>query len=411
LNKTLKMEMALEKVKGKYLMRDDKITYELRKYDLSEITQKFLFGIMYKISSNFISPLNKMVSESGTNLEYKLPLDEIKTDLHIDYRIESDKRKIEKLLKQLVSTPISISVFGENKKRKELVNTNLIEKVVLSDDKAFLYLHIDERVLPLYKATSDKFTLWGFDYMLLSEKKYTPRIYEFLIEFAKNIGSKNINKIISKTIDVEDLKFELSVPNSYNYSMFKERILENSKKELLGLNYKDSSESFKLFSSFEYIENLSKRRARAGRRGVESITFNFELLEKTKKLLMGNKGTEVTNITKLETRKEEKSEFYYTVGEIIARTEKNNPFISKLTENINDFTLRVLDIKNEIQNKLSLSEVQNIAFERSLIYTIENLKTSDIEEFEFNFRINLEKNIEYWKNRTGIGKMKNKGGL
>jgi len=66
----------------------------------------------------------------------------------------------------------------------------------------------------------------------------------------------------------------------------------------------------------------------------------------------------------------------------------------------------VLDIKNNIRDNLNLSEIQDVAFERGLIFTLENLKTSDIEEFEYNFRINLEKNINYWKNKTGVGKTK-----
>jgi len=123
-------------------------------------------------------------------------------------------------------------------------------------------------------------------------------------------------------------------------------------------------------------------------------------------LLRGKKGIDVTNPEKLEKRKEEKSEFHYTVGNIIARCEKKNPFIQKITENLNDFTLRVLDIKSKTKDMLNLSEIQNVAFEKGLIYTLENLKTADIEEFEYNFRINLEKNITYWKNRTGKGERK-----
>jgi hypothetical protein len=85
-----------------------------------------------------------------------------------------------------------------------------------------------------------------------------------------------------------------------------------------------------------------------------------------------------------------------------------NPFISKLIENLNDFTLRVLDMKNDVRDNLNFSEIQDVAFERALIFTLENLKTADIEEFEYNFRINLEKNIDYWKNRTGKGNAKPK---
>lgn len=401
------MEMVLEKIEGKYLMRDDKITYELRKYNLSEISQKFLFGIMYKISADFIKPFETNKNEQGQTFIYKISFDELKEEINLDYRIESLKPKINKLLKELISTPIEISVFDENKKRKELVNTNLIEKIVLSDLKDVLYISIDERLLPLYRATADKFTLWHFDYIVLSEKKYTPRLYEYLVEFAKSIGTKNIDNIISKTVDIDVLRYELSIPNSYQYSShIKTNILEESKKELLGLTY-ENSEEYKLFKSFEYIENY-KRSRKAGRRPVESITFNFELLEKTKKLLRGNKGEEATNEEKIEKRAEEKSEFYYTVGNITARCEKKNTFISKLTETLNDFTLRVLDMKNDVRDNLNLSEIQDVAFERALIFTLENLKTADIEEFEYNFRINLEKNIDYWKNRTGKGNAKPK---
>lgn len=396
------MEMVLEKIEGKYLMRDDKITYELRKYNLSEIAQKFLFAIMYKISANFIKPFETNDNEQGKTYIYKFSFDEIKEEINLDYRIESLKPKINNILKELISTPIEISVFDENKKRKELINTNLIEKIVLSDLKDNIYVSIDERLLPLYKATADKFTLWHFDYIVLSEKKYTPRLYEFLIEFAKSIGTKNIDNIISKTIDIDVLRYELSIPNSYIWGMIKKQILEPCREELLGLNY-ENSENYKLLKSFEYIEN-SERRRTPGRRAITSITFNFELLEKTKKLLRGKKGTETTNIEKLEAREKENSEFFYTVGNIAGRCEMKNPFISKLIENLNDFTLRVLDIKNDIKNNRNLLKIQNIAFEKALIYTLEALKTADIEEFEYNFRINLEKNIDYWKNRTGLGK-------
>ena len=223
------MEMVLEKIEGKYLMRDDKITYELRKYNLSEISQKFLFGIMYKISANFIKPFETNDNEQGKTYIYKFSFDEIKEEINLDYRIESLKPKINNILKELISTPIEISVFDENKKRKELINTNLIEKIVLSDLKDNIYVSIDERLLPLYKATADKFTLWHFDYIVLSEKKYTPRLYEFLIEFAKSIGTKNIDNIISKTIDIDVLRYELSIPKSYKFDNIKKQILEPCK--------------------------------------------------------------------------------------------------------------------------------------------------------------------------------------
>lgn len=196
----LDIEMCIEKYQNKYLMRDDKITYELRKYDLSELTQKFLFGIMYKISSNFIEPVSKIVSKSSVNLEYELTFEEIKKELNINYRPESDKRKLEKLTRELVNTPITINVLNEKHKIKEWVDTNIIEKIVVSDDRGAMYIHIDERILPLYQATADKFTLWGFEYISYSEKKYTPRLYELLIEFAKSIGTKNIDGIISKPL-------------------------------------------------------------------------------------------------------------------------------------------------------------------------------------------------------------------
>lgn len=410
------MEMVLEKIEGKYLMRDDSITYELRKYNLSELAQKFLFAIMYKISANFIKPFETNNNEQGKTYIYKFSFEELKEEIQYDYRIESIQPKINNLLKELISTPIEISVFDENKKRKELINTNLIEKIVLSDMKDVLYISIDERLLPLYKATADKFTLWHFDYIVLSEKKYTPRLYEYLVEFAKSIGTKNIDNIISKTVDIDVLRYELSIPNSYQYSShIKTNILEESKKELLGLTYEDS-ENYKLFKSFAYVENFAKRKSTAGRRPVESVTFNFELLDKTKKLLRGNKGEEATNKEKLEKRADEKNEFYGTVGHITSRTVEqmkksnieNYIFGEKLLENINDFTKRVIDIKIEVRDRLNLSEIQDVAFERGLIFTLENLKTSDIEEFEYNFRINLEKNITYWGDRTGKGKAKPK---
>lgn len=399
------MQMVLEKIEGKYLMRDDKITYELRRYDLSDLAQKFLFSIMYKISADFIQPSEVNNNEDGKTLKYKFTFDEIKEEIEYDYRIESIKPKMDKLLKELVSTPITISVFDENKKRKELVNTNLIEKIVLSDDKNFIFITIDERILPFYKATADKFTIWGFEYIALSEKKYTPRLYEFLVEFAKSIGTKNINGVISKTVSVEDLHFELTIPDSYKYDNIKKQILEPCKSELLGLEYSDEDrEKFKLFKSFDYIEN-SKRKSTAGRRAIGSITFNFELLEKTKGLLIGKKGLEATNPEKLEARKEEKAPYYGIIANIIGTIQQQNPnpFISKLTENIFDFTTRVIDIKNDVQNNLGLSEIQDIALENGLIFPLKNLKTADIEEFEFNFRKSLEQNITYWSNRTGKG--------
>jgi len=407
MDKKIKMEMALQKIEGKYLMRDDKITYELRRYKLEHLSQQFLFMIMYKVSADFMKPIREAIGESFKILEYKLSLEDIKKELLIDYRLESDKRKIEKLLKELVCTPITISVFDEKNRRKEYINTNVINTTVLNDDKETLYISIDERILPLYRATADKFTLWGFDYMILSEKKYTPRLYEFLIEFAKSIGTKNIDGVISKTISIDDLYFELSIPESYNYGRMKEDILEKCKEEFLSLEYdEEHREKFKLLKSFEYIEKKAKRKSTAGRRGFESITFNFELLEKTKKLLRGKKGEELTNTEKIEKRKEEKSEFYYTVGNITARCEKKNIFISKLTENLNDFTLRVIDIKNDVRDNLNLSEIQDIAFERGLIFTLENMKSSSMEDFEYWFRINLEKNIVHWKNKTGKGTSK-----
>lgn len=398
--------MVLEKIEGKYLMRDDRITYELRKYNLGELAQKFLFGIMYKISADFKEPINRIESESSINLEYRISLDELKEEINIDYRIESLKDKVKKMIKELITTPIEISVFDENNKRKEIVNTNVIEKIVLSEEREFLYIHIDERLLPLYRATADKFTLWHFDYIAFTEKKYTPRLYEYLVEFSKSIGTKNIDSVISKTVDIDVFIYELSIPKSYKFDNIKKQILEPCKEELLGLTYVES-EKYKLFNSFEYIENYERKRG-AGRRPVSSITFNFELLEKTKKLLRGRKGEEATNKEKLEKRAEEKSEFYYTVGNITARCEKKNPFISKLIEPLNDFTLRVIDIKNDVRDTLNLSEIQDIAFEKALIFTLENIKTADIEDFEYSFRINLEKNIDYWKNRTGKGKAKQK---
>lgn len=131
------------------------------------------------------------------------------------------------------------------------------------------------------------------------------------------------------------------------------------------------------------------------------------MLEKTKGLLRGKKGSQTTNSEKLEARQETNTnEFHYTVGEIIARVEVTNPFINKLAKDLNDFILRVLDIKNKVRDELNLSEVQDVAFERALIYTLENLKTADIEEFEFNFKNYLIKNIEYWSKRTGKGTAK-----
>ncbi len=417
-DKKLKMEMVLEKIEGKYLMRDDRITYELRKYNLDELTQKFLFGIMYKISADFLKPIREAIGESFKILEYQLSIEDVKKELHIDYRIESDKRKIEKLLKELVNTPITISVFDEKNRRKEYINTNLINTTVLKDDKETLYISIDERILPLYRATADKFTIWGFDYIVLSEKKYTPRFYEYLVEFAKSIGTKNIDGIISKIIKVEDLYFELAIPESYNYAMLKERILETCKIEFLALNYdEEEREKFKLFKSFYYDEKKSPRTNKAGRRPIESITFNFELLEKTKNLLKGKKGEEATNPEKLEKRAEIKDEFYGTVAHITSNTVEqmkkanfeNYIFGEKLLENINDYTKRVIDIKIEIRDNLNLSEIQDIAFEKALEHTIKNLKTSDIEEFEYLFRKYLNQNIEYWGKTTGKGKAKKQG--
>lgn len=402
----LEMEMALQKIEGKYLMRDDKITYELRKYNLSELSQKFLFGIMYKISADFIEPTTKTLTESSVNLEYKISFEEVKENINVDYRIESDKRKIKSLAKELINTPIEISIFNEKNKIKEIVNTNLIEKIILSNDKNSLYIHIDERILPLYKAVAGKFTLWGFDYIILSEKKYTPRLYELLIEFAKSIGTKNINGLISKTILVDDLYYELSIPKSYNYGMMKERVVEVCKSEFLALNYEEDREKFKLFKSFDYVENLAKRRSTAGRRGVESITFNFELLEKTKGLLTGKKGIEATNPEKLEARDEMNKIFYAKIGLIIQKLEKDNSASPALfflagdeKQKQKDFVLRIADIRNEILKELNLKEIKDIAFEKGLTHTLKNLRSPNIEDFEYDLRKSLKQNIEYWKDK------------
>lgn len=389
------LELALTHItdsngKRKFLMRNDNVTYELRKYDLSEVTQKFLFGMMYKISSKYIEPVIIEMLDEKRTYQYKIDVSELKILVNIDYNIQFHREKIDKLFKELVSTPLKIKTFDEVKKNETTIWTNLIKSIYFDNSKKYFIIEVEETALPLYKAVAGKFSIWGFEYITFTEKKYTPRIFELLVSFAKSIGDKNHKGIISKTYELDELKYELKIPDSYRFDHIKKSILDPCKNELLALDIEEDSHKFKLFKSFDYIPvelNINKK----GRKAVGSITFTFELTDLTISRFNG----EIFNESL-------KFEIDGEIKEIsLQEAETTLTHWLKTTQNIylcnfnDEFVDKAYKIIKEIKTEANISLISDKALSSAFKYFSEKLQTTD-EERALNFlKICIKNNLKF----------------
>lgn len=393
------LELALTRItdengKRKFLMRNDSVTYELRRYDLSEVTQKFLFGIMYKISANFLEPSNIIRSFDDNSFQYKIDVSELKSLVNIDYNIEFHQDKVDKLFKELVNTPIAIRVNNEKGKSEKSIYTNLIEKVIFDKNKDFFNIRIAEESLPFFKAVSGRYSIWGFEYITFTEKKYTPRLFELLVSFAKSIGDNNYKGKISKTYEIDELRYELKIPDSYKYLDIKRHILESCKTELLATDIGDGASNFKLFKSFDYIPvelNINKK----GRKAIGSITFTFELTDLTISRFKGEIFD--TNLkSEVEGKMIEVSlqEAITTLAYWLETTD--NKCLSNLS---NDFIDKAYQMIANVKNELNLSIIDDkILIETFKYFT----KTSNSinEDIALNYlKECLERNIKWFSKK------------
>ncbi len=392
------LELALNQIKlkdgtRKFLMRNDNVTYELRKFDLSEITQKFLFGMMYKISQKLVTYKKVEIDEDTVTLIFFLKISELKELVNIDYNIEFHQDKMDRIFKELTSTPMTIRTYAEDGKQKLIIWTNLIQQISFDTSQDYLKVFVEERAIPLYKAVAGKFSIWGFEYIAFTEKKYTPRLFELLVSFAKSIGDRNYVGKISKIYELDELKYELKIPQSYLYLHIKNRVLEPCKNELLALDIEEDANKFKLFKSFDYepIElNINKK----GRKAIGSIRFDFELTELTISRLKGEKLNE--NQTTLKAEVEEKivevplQEAMNSISYWLSTSK--NPYLCNLTD---DFIDRVYQVIEDIKAEAKISIISDKTLISAFKYFSENLKTID-EDKALNFiRICIKNNLKW----------------
>jgi len=360
----------------KFLAKQDH--FILANYDFNLESSKLLFACLYKANSDYTKPIINQKSHI-----YRLDFEEIKRISGIDYDFENHKEKVNRATFDLTSKIVQFSTV-----RNSFKTVGIVKSFDIMPEEKIVEFEIDNDLKPFLVEQFKQFTKLGFDHLSLCKSKYTFRLYEILILKGKAI--KGDHKTVK--ISIEELRDSLLFPKSASYGVFKERVIEKANTEYNALDIEsiEEKEEKKLFEIFEYKEIKEKKRGR-GRKPVSHIIFEYELLEKTK-LLMMSKTEKVTE----ELKKED-----WIITEIRTLIEKNksrDKYFEKIEINyLYGLIIQIIeDIKKEYEvygvlNQRLIKSSLNGAFNNFK----SNFKNSDFALFiKKGFKWNCDKLLE-----------------
>jgi hypothetical protein len=366
------------KKKNHYLAKHD--DFVVANYDFNLETQRLFFACLYKMNSSYVKPIENQLS-----FIYELDFEEIKRLIGIDYAIENHEQVMKRAEKDLVEKVVEI------KTKTSSVITGIVKSFRVNEVDKTVIVEIDKEIKPFLVDTFKKFTKFGFRHLALCQSKYSFRLYEILITKSKNIEE---NKKIVK-LSVDEFKNILKIPESYDFSRIRERVLDKAKVEYNATDISDEQEreEKKLFKSFDYQEVVTRQRGK-GRNPVTDIIFEFELLEETKLLMM-------SKIEKIKTELKSDDWIMLTIRELIEKNKEREPFFQTLEINyINGYITQAIEnIKKEygIYGNLNQNLIK-ITLENAFTKFIKN-KNNNFEAFLLNgFRLNCNFFIEKNKN-------------
>lgn len=200
-----------------------------------------------------LSYINKD-DDIADNLTYTLVIEDFKNKFGLKYTKNAYK-KIRDGVGQLKGK--TIDIWSDDGKKFE--SYVLFQTIKWNDGSGKITVKLGEDIKRMLVSQKQSITYYEIRYTLPMNSRYSKRLYVMFKEWSLSPNKTRYDR-------VADLREKLQVPLSYGYNKFKERILEESIREI--------NQSTDIFVTYEEI----KKSVRGGYK-VDALTFKIKLVE------------------------------------------------------------------------------------------------------------------------------------
>lgn len=226
-------------------------------------SEQLIYG-KYKLSATAQKLVTTVISlvqkEDEYNKEYCILA---KDFLELSGTRTNDREALKNACEEILSKPLKIST------ERGWLMANWCNDIEYIHEKGIITYKVSEKLKPYIIDLKDKYLRYDLKNILPLKSEYSIRVYEWLKDIYNS--RQRYNKQMIDEFEINFLRERLLVPASYNFGMFRDRILDKAKEDLekftdLRFNYEVSAKEgkaitkirFTIIPNFDILEDMRK---------------------------------------------------------------------------------------------------------------------------------------------------------